>query len=284
MNILLLHPGEMGSSIGAALTAAGHEVAWVPAGRSAATAGRAAEARMCPAANLAAGLGQAELAISVCPPHAAAELAAKVRAAGFGGTFLDANAIAPATAMGIEALFGKRYVDGGIVGPPARCAGATRLYLAGPRAGAVAALFAGTLVDARVLAGGSPAASALKMCYAAYTKGLSALLLGVRAAAAGHGVADALLKEWAISQPGLADRSAAAAKSTTPKAWRFAGEMAEIAATFAAAGLPDGFHAAAAQLYARLAVLRDAPGEAEVAAIEAAVRAILEGNPARERE
>ena len=60
--------------------------------------------------------------------------------------------------------------------------------------------------------------------------------------------------------------------------------MAEIAATFAAAGLPDGFHAAAAQLYARLAVLRDAPSEAEVAAIEAAVRAILEENPPRERE
>lgn len=276
MNTLLLHPGEMGAYIGAALTAAGHEVAWVAAGRSAATAERAAKARLKPAANLAAGLDQAELAISVCPPHAATELAAAVHAAGFGGMFLDANAIAPATAAGIEELFGDRYVDGGIVGPPAWRVGATRLFLAGPGAASVAALFAGTLVDARIVAGGSPGASALKMCYAAYTKGLSALLLGVRAAASAHRVADALLAEWAISQPGLASRSEAAAKSTAPKAWRFAGEMAEIAATFRAAGLPEGFHAAASELYARLAVLRDAPEETDESAVDAAVEAILD--------
>lgn len=276
MNILLLHPGEMGASIGAALRAAGHAVAWVPAGRSATTAERAEKAGMNPVANLAAGLGEAELAISVCPPHAAAEMAASVHAARFGGTFLDANAIAPDTAAGVEALFGERYVDGGIVGPPAWRVGATRLYLAGPRAESVAALFAGSLVDARIVAGGSPGASALKMCYAAYTKGLSALLIGVRAAASAHGVADALLAEWAISQPGLAARSEAAARSTAPKAWRFAGEMAEIAATFAAAGLPEGFHAAASELYARLAPLRDAPEQADAPAIDAALRAILE--------
>ena len=272
MNVLLLHPGEMGSSIGAALAAAGHDVAWLPAGRSAATAERATKAQLREAASLTAGLATAELAVSVCPPHAAAVLAADVHAAGFHGVFLDANAVAPTTAASIEALFGERYVDGGIVGPPAWRAGATRLYLAGPRAQTVAALFAGSLVDARVLNGGSPAASALKMCYAAYTKGSSALLLGVRALASQHGVTDALLREWAVSQPGLADRSASAARSTAPKAWRFAGEMAEIAAAFAAAGLPDGFHAAAAELYVRLAPLRDLPGEAD---LEAAVRAIL---------
>lgn len=273
MNVLLLHPGAMGSSIGAALAAAGHAVAWVSAGRSPATAQRAAEAGLDTAPTLAAGLQPADLAFSVCPPHAAVEVACEVHANGFAGTFVDANAIAPQTATRIEELFGERYVDGGIIGPPAWREGATRLYLAGPQAATVAALFAGTLVDARQMRGGSPAASALKMCYAAYTKGHSALLLGVRALAERSGVAAELGSEWDISQPGLAARAASAAKSTAPKAWRFAGEMEEIAATFAAADLPAGFHAAAAELYTRMAGLRDAPGEADLNAVLAEILA-----------
>lgn len=272
MNVLLLHPGEMGSSVAAALVAAGHRVAWLPVGRSEATAARAERVGLAAEATLAAGLERAELALSICPPHAANDVAGLVHAAGFSGTFVDANAIAPATAQAIEALFGERYVDGGIIGPPAWRSGATRLYLAGPQAATVAALFAGTRVDARVLDGGSPAASALKMCYAGYTKGLSALLLAVRALAEHHGVAEALVQEWDISQPGLTARSAAAARGTAPKAWRFTGEMDEIAATFAAAAMPDGFHRAASELYTRMAALRDVPEEADLAA---AIGAIL---------
>lgn len=40
------------------------------------------------------------------------------------------------------------------------------------------------------------------------------------------------------------------------QAWRFAGEMEEIALTFAEAGLPSGFHQAAAEVYRRLAEFR----------------------------
>lgn len=271
MNVLLLHPGAMGSSIGAALARSGHAVAWVSAGRSAATAQRAAKAGLEAATTLAAGLQQAEVALSVCPPHAAVDIAREVYALGFDGTFVDANAIAPATATRIEQLFGERYVDGGIIGPPAWREGATRLYLAGSRAATVAALFAGSLVDARQMRGGSPAASALKMCYAGYTKGSSALLLGVRALAERNGVAAELASEWDVSQPGLAARATAAAKSTAPKAWRFAGEMEEIAATFAAAELPAGFHTAAAEIYERMADLREAPGEADLDAVMAQI-------------
>ena len=52
--------------------------------------------------------------------------------------------------------------------------------------------------------------------------------------------------EWARSQPGLAQRLAGAERSAAEKGWRWVAEMEEIAATFAAAGLPDGFHRAAA--------------------------------------
>ena len=271
MNILLLHPGAMGASVGAALVANGHAVQWVVAGRSEETRTRAENAGLRPAATLEEGLQGTELAISVCPPEAAFEVAQAIRETGFAGLYLDGNAVAPATAVKIESLFGERYVDGGIIGPPAWRQGAMRFYLSGTAAADVAALFAGSLVDARAIAGGSGAASALKMCYAAFTKGSSALLLGIRALAEHNGVSADLLAEWDISQPGLAARSNATAKSTSPKAWRFAGEMREIAATFAAAELPAGFHLAAAELYARMADLKDIPGGADIDAVLAAL-------------
>ena len=102
------------------------------------------------------------------------------------------------------------------------------------------------------------------MCYAAFTKGSSALLLGIRALAESNGVTDQLLAEWDISQAGLGARSAGTAKSTSPKAWRFEGEMLEIASTFAEAGLPDQFHKAAAEIYSRMAGLKHAEGGADL--------------------
>ena len=271
MNILLLHPGQMGVSIGAALVGNGHDVAWVAAGRSAATRQRAEQAGLRRAEALDAALKQARLVVSVCPPDTAVRVAQQVRSCGFTGLYLDANAVAPETAKTIAGLFAERFVDGGIIGPPAWREGATRLYLAGERAEEVAALFAGSLVDARVCAGGGVSASALKMCYAAYTKGSAALLLAVRALAERSGAAADLLAEWRISQPALAERSAATAASTSPKAWRFAGEMREIAATFAAADLPSGFHEGAADIFQRMAPLKDRKD----ANIDAVLQAIL---------
>ena len=95
------------------------------------------------------------------------------------------------------------------------------------------------------------AASAVKMAYASWTKGSAALLLAARALARAEGVEDSLLAEWGASQPGLTERSARAAGSAAAKGWRWVAEMEEIAAAMAAAGLPDGFHLAAAEIYRR---------------------------------
>ena len=271
MNILLLHPGAMGASIGAALVGNGHEVAWVSATRSEATRSRAAEAGLRAVAALEDGL-DAEVVISVCPPDAAVDVARSVVERGYAGIYVDGNAVSPATAGKVEDLVGTRYVDGGIVGPPAWRPGTTRFYLSGDLAQHIASLFENTLVDARVVEGGPGAASALKMCYAAYAKGSIALVLGVRALAESNGVGSALLAEWDVSQPGLVQRSEHGATATSLKAWRFVGEMHEIAATFSAADLPCGFHEAAAELYARMAGFKDTPGGADV---EAVMRAIL---------
>ena len=157
--------------------------------------------------------------------------------------------------------------------------GTTRLYLSGPHAARAAALFDGSALDARALDGPPDAASALKMCYAAYTKGSSALLLAIRALAEAEGVEGPLVAEWDISQPGLADRSQRLASATAAKAWRFVGEMEEIAATFRDVGLPGEFHEAAATIYGKLGPLKGRTG-ADLA--DVLLQLAADGNRARE--
>jgi 3-hydroxyisobutyrate dehydrogenase-like beta-hydroxyacid dehydrogenase len=250
-SIGILHPGAMGSAVGALLSAAGHEVLWASEGRSAASAERAERAGLLDAGTVAALLARAGVVFSICPPHAALELAESV--AGFDGIYVDANAVAPQTARAVEAALapgGARLVDGGVIGPPPASAGTTRLFLSGDEAPAIARLFGDGPLEAIVVPGDVGAASALKMTYAAWTKGTAALLVAIRDAARTHGVEDALRDEWARSQPDLAERLARAVQSAADKGWRWEGEMREIAATFAAAGLPDGFHLAAAEVFA----------------------------------
>ena len=221
-------------------------------GAQADTAARAAAAGLSDAGTIAALAYRAQVIISVCPPHAALDVAWAVH--GFGGLYVDANAVSPGTAREVARLIcesGGRSVDGGIIGPPPQRPATTRRYLSGADAGQIAALFAGTPLDARVVSGSVTAASAVKMAYAGWTKGTAALLLAVRALAREQGVEDALLAEWALSQPGLDARSAGAARSAAAKGWRWVGEMEEIGATMSAAGLPDGFHQAAAEIFRR---------------------------------
>lgn len=259
MNIALLNPGAMGATIGAALVRSGHQVSWLSPGRSEATAARAAEAGLTAAESLAEIAATAEGLISVCPPDAAREVAEAVMAAGYAGIYLDANAVAPATARDLAALIGGQFVDGGIVGPPALQPGSTRLYLSGDLAARVKSWFIDPALEVSVVDDRAGSASALKMCYAAYTKGSSALLLAVRALAEAEGVTETLLREWDLSQPDLGKRSEGTARGTAPKAWRFVGEMEEIAATFEARNLPGGFHQAAADVYRRMRALKEVP-------------------------
>jgi len=262
----VLHPGEMGSFVAAAArTGGGAKVLWASAGRSAATRRRAAADGLADAGGVAELVAESEIILSVCPPHAAAEVARTVAGLGFSGVFVDANAVAPATSRTIGALVaagGARFVDGGLIGNPARHEGSQppRLYLSGPdsEVARVAALFAGSPLETLPVAGGAGAASALKMCYAAWTKGSAALLMAIRATASAEGVDEALLAEWGYSQPDAPARSSSALRGTPRKAWRWVAEMEQIAATLEAAGLPGGFHHAAAEVYRRLERHKDA--------------------------
>jgi len=258
----LLHPGDMGSMVGAALRSGGSRVLWTGEGRSAATRKRAGDAGLEDAGSLTALLGASDVVLSVCPPHAAVELAEQVAALRFGGIYVDGNAIAPATARevgGVVEKGGATFVDGGIIGPPPVKKGTTRFYVSGAGAARIAALLTAGPLESIVVPGGPGAASTVKMAYASWTKGSAALLLAVCALANAEGVQDPLVREWEISQPELSARAEAAAKSNARKAWRFVGEMEEIAATFAAAGLPDAFHQGAAEIYRRLEVYKEGP-------------------------
>ncbi len=258
--VLLLHPGNMGVTIGAAAASSGARVLWVSENRSVESQERARQAGLVDAVHLADAIRRSDIILSVCPPHAALALARLVAAQGFRGIYVDANAISRATAEQIAETVtgtGASFVDGGIIGAPVKRAGTTRLYLSGGRAAEAEALFSASMLDARVIGEAPGAASALKMAYAAWTKCTDALVLAIRALAAREGVDQALLQEWAISQPDLERRSIQAAAVAAPKAWRYVGEMKEIAATLAHAELPSGFHTAAAALYERLSRFKD---------------------------
>jgi 3-hydroxyisobutyrate dehydrogenase-like beta-hydroxyacid dehydrogenase len=271
----ILHPGQMGISIAASAQNSGCQVYWVSEERSEQTQQRAAEHHLIETETLTDLCQNCEVLVSVCPPHAADAVAQAVIAAGFQGLYVDANAIAPQRAI----RMGQRmqvaeidFVDGGIIGGPAWEAGRTWLYLSGPRAQAVADCFAAGPLETQVIGTEIGKASALKMCFAAYTKGTTALLSGILATAESLGVRQELENQWSRDGSDFASQTQNRVRRATAKAWRFEGEMKEIAATLASTGIPGGFHTSAAEIYRRMADFKDS---AETPELEAVLAALL---------
>lgn len=254
-NIGVLHPGAMGTSLAAAARNSGYKVYWASAGRSDQTRQRADANGLQDTVTVLQLVEICEVIISICPPHAAEAVADQVLECGFAGTYLDANAISPERARHIGHSMeeaGVSFVDGGVIGGPAWEPGKTTLYLSGKRAKSVASCFSAGPVANRILGESIGRASALKMCFAAYSKGTTALLCAVLAAAESLGVRAELEQEWNRDGSGFSDQAKGRARKVTRKAWRFAGEMEEIESTFNSAGLPAGFHSAANVIYQRL--------------------------------
>lgn len=256
----ILHPGEMGISIAASAIGNGHRVYWLAQGRSEMTRARAEKHHLTELGSLSEFCETCEIILSVCPPHAAEEVARSVTEAGFQGLYLDANAISPQRAIKIGQMMeasGTGFVDGGIIGGPAWAPQETWLYLSGRHANEITACFANGPLETKIISDDIGKASALKMCYAAYTKGTTALLAAILATAEALDVREELYQQWDIDDPGFSDQVNRRVRRVTAKAWRFEGEMKEIASTFDSAGLPDGFHRAAADIYHGMATLKD---------------------------
>ncbi len=251
----IVHPGQMGIVVAISAQNSGNEVYWASEDRSASTRERASQAGLTDAGTLAKLCELCPVILSVCPPEFAEEIAEQVARHSYRGIYVDANAISPDRARRIGQRMeerGARFVDGGIIGPPAMTRNRTWLYLAGEGAAEVASCFSAGPIETEVLEGGIGRASALKMCFAAYSKGSIALASAVLAAAENLDVLDDLKRQWARSGPSLLDLEREISRAA-PKAWRFVAEMLEIANTFESAGLPPEFHQAAAEIFRSVA-------------------------------
>ena len=176
----------MGIVVAVSAQNSGNEVLWASEARSSATRERALQSCLRDAGTLTKLCELCPVMVSACPPEFAEEIAEQVAQRSYQGTYVDANAVAPGRtqrmANGLE-KYGAKFVDGGIIGPPTTTRNRTWLYLAGERAASVAPYFSSGPIEVEVLAGGIGRASALKMCFAAYSKGSIALAYSVLAAA-----------------------------------------------------------------------------------------------------
>ncbi len=227
MRIGLLFPGEMGAAVGAA---ANGEVLWASEGRSGATAARAAGFE--DVGTVAELVSRSDVVLSICPPRLAEAVAQEVAGLGFDGLYIDANAISPARAERIAALF-DRAVDGSITANTG-----LHLFLSGEpdQVELVSGLF-GEPVVPTPLPGGVGAASALKMAFAGWNKIGAILEAQAHAVALAYGLGDALAAEG-VSRDRIG--------RTAARAWRWSAEMHEIGDTHAALGLDDGIARGAA--------------------------------------
>ncbi|WP_042422212.1 NAD(P)-dependent oxidoreductase [Streptacidiphilus anmyonensis] len=247
----LLHPGSMGAPVGACAVQAGHRVLWTPEGRSPATRARA-ERYGLEAATLEQLLADADVLLSLCPPAAALGLVEQIASIGFTGTFVEANAVSPATVQRISTVLPNSavLVDAAVVGSPPVGGKTPTLYLAGEvvATGLVEALFAGTDVHIRVLGTDAGQASALKLSYTAYQKASRVLAALATGLAAEHGVGQELAA-IAARRTGSYLAETEYIPKIAARAWRWGPELEEAADMFADAGLPpDILHAAAATL------------------------------------
>jgi len=254
----LISPGAMGASVGAAALGNSEQVIWAGDGRSPATHQRANDAGLSDCGSVEHLVERADIILSVCPPHDAQSVATTVSELGFQGVFVDCNAISPEKTRHLADHF-DRFVDSGIVGGPAWHADAgTCLYLSGSEAESIANLFNDSPLHTHVISNEIGAASAMKMVFAAYTKGSIALLTAILGTAEHFGVRSTLEAQWGES---FTEQTRQRLTGSSHKAWRFAGEMHEIAETFAEAGLPDGFHEAASEVFEKLERFKDGNAE-----------------------
>lgn len=250
----LLSPGDMGHSIGGVLKANGLEVLTCLAGRSERTRALARQSGFEDTASLEELVTRSDIVLCVLVPARAAamaeEVANAVRASGADILYVDCNAISPRTVRGIgETIIaaGARFADVGIIGPPPRKPG-TRFYASGPGANELAAL-AGYGLDVRVIGDEIGQASGLKMCYGALTKGLTALGTELLVAARLMGLEETLRAEQRESIPDVLGWLERNLPPMPPKAYRWVGEMEEIAACFADLGMTPNILTGAADIY-----------------------------------
>lgn len=263
----------MGSGIAGRLAERGARVLTSLDGRSEASAARAAAAGV-EGADEEDLVTAAQIILSIVPPDEAAGVAQRylplIARTELPPLFLECNAIAPQTVKEIAKPFlAKRlpFADGSIVGgPPAPGTEGPRLYMSGSAAAA-----SGTLrdfgLDTRLLSAAIGDASALKMAYAGITKGMLALGAAMVLGAYRNGAGDALVEELAQSQPQAYGSLTRRMPGMYDKAYRWEGELREIATFLQPEAGAAQMLSGAADLYARIAEAHREGSQSEIIAI-----------------
>ncbi len=251
----ILSPGDMGHTVGRVLGEHGLHVIACIQGRSRHTQSLAESANITVVPTYQQLVAESNLILSILVP-AQAKTAAESIAEALGETktelvYADCNAIAPQTVRQIDEIVtaaGGNFVDASIIGPPPKNEGSTRFYASGGDLHIFQELSHFGL-DIRPLGTEIGLASAIKMCYASMTKGLTALCTELLTAAEILGVSEALGVEFKLSQSALYERMERSLPSMPPKSRRWIGEMEEISATFEHVGLTPNILAGAADMY-----------------------------------
>ena len=256
----IVSTGDMGQAVGRVLITSGLRAVTFAGDRSNRTRGLAEGAGIESLASLAEVLQASDLFLSLVPPAAAREMAERAARSLKGTTgsvvYADCNSVSPGTVREMATIIeeaGSSFIDVAIIGQPPRVGqalggGTPRFYVSGERAEFFMRLREHG-IDVRVLPGPAGQASGLKMCYAALLKGLTALSTNLLMAGTLMGLKEPLEAELAEHQALLADVMKRQLPLMPPKAYRWVGEMQEMARTYFDLGLPSGFFTSAAALF-----------------------------------
>ncbi len=254
-SVAILSPGDMGHAIGRLLKEHELRVLTCLTGRSNRTKELSEQAGIIDVPNLNDLVEQTDILLSVtvseAVPGLCRDISDAVKATGTDLLFAECNAIAPALSKEMEGVLnesGARYVDASIIGGPPRNGSSPRLYASGDNVAELEQLREFGL-DVRNLGPQLGRASGIKMCYAALTKGKWTLQTAVLLTAEQLGLSEVLCEEFAHSQPGDLKLMRQRVPRLPADSQRWIGEMEEIAATFADAGVPPGFHEGAAEVF-----------------------------------
>ena len=284
----VMSPGSMGQAIAQQLQRNGFDVWTALDGRSARSRELAAEAGIRDVGSLEQLAQQCDVILSIMNPGAALEfaqaLAVAIRRAGAQPLVVDCNAIAPTTMQAVYATLsaaGARCLDAGVFSPPPRNGVQARLYTSGPGADVLNCLATPDLI-VRAISARIGDASALKMCDAVISKGVTALVLQMLIAAERLGVAGELEAQFTAPRKRVHDVVIDALPIMPSKSYRWVPEVLEIAKTLQAAGMTPKMIEGAAEVYefvAGTALGRETPESRDPSRDGRAVVKALAGEP-----
>ncbi len=254
-SVAILSPGDMGHAIGQLLREHELHVLTCLAGRSDRTRQLSEQAGITDVSSINELVAQSDILMSVtvseAVPGLCREIADAVKATGTDLLFAECNAIAPELSKDMEGVLkagGARYVDASIIGGPPRHGSSPRVYASGDNASEFEQLRDFGL-DVRNLGTLLGRASGIKMCYAAMTKGTTALHTELLIAAEKMGLTKELMAEFRGGQQAAVTRMEGWIPSMPAKSRRWVSEMEEVEKTFHDLGLTPDIFKGVADMY-----------------------------------